>query len=129
MSVAFQKGLPKKQIAPHILLGILVICLIIPAGVIVLTGISASTLVTLLYFFACGSFIVIGLNHSLMAHPEMLIGALLFAFAFMIYPLREMFFVENPLLPVIGTFVSAGFSLMVIGWLSTSIPAKTVKNN
>lgn len=124
MSIAFQKGLPKKQIAPHILLGLLVICLIIPIGVIVITGISASTLITLLYFFACGSMIVIGLNHSLIAHLKILIGTLLFALTFMIYPLREMFFIDNPVLPVIGTFVSAGFSLMVIGWLSICVPEK-----
>ncbi|MFA4849723.1 MAG: hypothetical protein WC626_08350 [Methanoregula sp.] len=125
MSVAFQKGLPKKQIAPHILLGLLVICLIIPLEVIVINGISASTLITLLYFFACGSMIVIGLNHSLLAYPKILIGTLLFALTFMIYPLRELFFISNPVLPVIGTFVSAGFSLMVIGWLSIFESTKT----
>ncbi len=69
MSIAFQKGLPKKQVAPHILLGLLIVCLLIPVGVIITTGISLASLVTLLYFFACGSFIIIGLNHSLTAYP------------------------------------------------------------
>jgi len=117
MSIAFQKGLPKKQVAPHILLGILAVSLLVPAGVIVLAGASASSLVTFLYFFACGSLVVIGLNHSLKEHPKILIGTLLFALTFMIYPLREMFFIANPVLPVIGTFVSAGFALIVLGLL------------
>jgi hypothetical protein len=117
MSIALQKGLPKKQVAPHILLGILAVSLLVPAGVIVLAGASASSLVTFLYFFACGSLVVIGLNHSLKEHPKILIGTLLFALTFMIYPLREMFFIANPVLPVIGTFVSAGFALIVLGLL------------
>lgn len=118
LSVAFQKGLPQKPIAPPIFLGILAICLLIPAGVIVMTGLSASSLVTLLYFFACGSLVVIGLNHSLREYPKILIGTLLFALTFMIYPLREMFFIANPFLPVIGTFVSAGFALITLGMLA-----------
>ncbi|MFA4825042.1 MAG: hypothetical protein WC593_07765 [Methanoregula sp.] len=126
LSMAFQKGFPRKQIAPHILLGILVISLIIPLGVLATQGISAPALVTLLYFFACGSLIITGLNHSLKEYPNILIGMLLFALTFMIYPLREMFFISNPILPVIGTFVAAGFSLIVIGLLSISIPAKIV---
>jgi hypothetical protein len=128
MSIAFQKGLPKKQLAPHILLGLLVLFLIIPVGIIIIAGISASSLVTLLYFFACGSLIIIGLNHTLIAYPKILIGTLLFAFTFMIYPLREMFFLENPVFAVIGTFVSAGFSLIAIGWLSISEPANASEN-
>lgn len=128
MSIAFQKGLPKKQQAPHILLGLLILFLIIPVGVIIIAGFSASSLVTLLYFFACGSLIIIGLNHSLKAYPEILIGTVLFAFTFMIYPLREMFFLENPVLPVIGTFVSAAFSLISIGWLSIGEPTNTSDN-
>jgi len=126
LSIAFQKGFPRKQIAPHILLGILIITLVIPFGVLVTQGISAPGLVTLLYFFACGSIIITGLNHSLMEYPKILIGMLLFALTFMIYPLREMFFISNSILPVIGTFVSAGFSLIVIGLLSISPEAKTL---
>ncbi|PKL58873.1 MAG: hypothetical protein CVV34_00665, partial [Methanomicrobiales archaeon HGW-Methanomicrobiales-5] len=86
---------------------------------------SAPALVTLLYFFACSSLIITGLNHSLREYPKILAGLLLFAITFMIYPLREMFFVANPVLPVIGTFVAAGFSLIVIGLFSESIPVKT----
>ncbi len=125
LSMAFQKGFPRKQIAPHILLGILILSLVIPAGVLVTTGFSAAALVTLLYFFACGSLVIIGLNHSLREHPKILVGTLLFALTFMIYPLREMFLIENPVLPVIGTFVAAGFSLIVIGLISNYILATT----
>jgi len=124
LSMAIQKGFPRKQIAPHILLGILILSLVIPVGVLVTTGISAAGLVTLLYFFACGSLVITGLNHSLREHPKILVGTLLFVLTFMIYPLREMFLIANPVLPVIGTFVAAGFSLIVIGLLSINAPAK-----
>ncbi|PKL68073.1 MAG: hypothetical protein CVV30_12075 [Methanomicrobiales archaeon HGW-Methanomicrobiales-1] len=125
LSIAIQKGFPRKQIAPHILLGILILSLAIPVGVLVTTGISAAALVTLLYFFACGSLVITGLNHSLSEHPKILAGILLFVIAFLIYPLREMFLIANPVLPVIGTFVAAGFSLIVIGLVSNSTPATT----
>ncbi len=124
LSRAFRSGLPRKQVPGYLLVAILAVCLIIPAGVMVITGINASSIITLAYFFACGSFLVMGLNHSLPAYREILAGALLFAIAFMIYPLRELFFADNPVLPVIGTFVSAGLSLIVIGWLSIRTTAK-----
>ena len=123
LSMAIQKGFPRKQIAPHILLGILILSLVIPVGVLVTTGISAAGLVTLLYFFACGSLVITGLNHSLREYPKILAGTLLFVLTFLIYPLREMFLIANPVLPVIGTFVAAGFSLIVIGMLSARSPA------
>jgi hypothetical protein len=121
LGIAFQKGLPKKPVAPHILLGVLVLCLLIPLGIILTAGVSASSLVTLLYFFACGSLLVIGLNHAPAEHKAVMAGTLLFAIAFMIYPLREMFFVTNPALAVIGTFVSGGFALITIGLLTLEI--------
>jgi hypothetical protein len=125
LSVAIQKGFPRKQIAPHILLVILVISLVIPLGVLVTNGFSAPALVTLLYFLACGSLVITGLNHSLREYPKILAGTFLFAITFMIYPLREMFLIANPVLPVIGTFVAAGFSLIVIGLFSENTPVKT----
>jgi hypothetical protein len=124
LSRAFRSGLPRNQVPHYLLLLILAICLIMPVGVMIVAGINASTIITLAYFFACGSFLVMGLNHSLPAYPEILAGALLFALTFMIYPIRELFLVQNPVLPVIGTFVSAGFALMVIGWLSIRSTAK-----
>ena len=118
LAVAFKKGLPKTKVAPQIQSGILAVCLIIPAMVIVSAGLNASTVITLAYFLACGAFLMVGLQHSLASYRNLLIGSVLFAVTFMIYPLREMLFVQNPVLSIIGTFVSAGFSLMVIGWLS-----------
>ncbi|MDD1693125.1 MAG: hypothetical protein LUQ71_00215 [Methanoregula sp.] len=122
LSVAFRKGLPQKQVVPHILLLVLAISLIIPLGVIVTQGISVPSLVTLLYFVTCGSLIVVALNRSSREYPHILTGVLLFAIAFMVYPLREMFFITNPVLNVIGTLVFAGFSLIVIGMFAVSVP-------
>jgi hypothetical protein len=47
-----------------------------------------------------------------------LAGTLLFALAFMAYPIRETFFNGNPYLSILGAFVAAGFSLIVLGFLS-----------
>ena len=43
----------------------------------------------------------------------------------MVYPLREMFFITNPVLNVIGVMVFAGFSLIVIGTLAGMEPANS----
>jgi hypothetical protein len=118
LAIAFRNGFPKAEVSQQLISGILAFCLIIPAAVMVTAGLNTATIVTFAYFFACGAFLIIGLKHSLAKNRYLLIGSVLFAIAFMIYPLREMFFADNPVLPVIGTFVTAGFALMVIGWLS-----------
>ena len=118
LAIALRNGFPKANVPSQLLSGLLAVCLIIPAVVMVIAGINAATLITLAYFFACGAFLMIGLKHSMAKNRNLLIGSILFALTFMIYPLREMFFADNPILPVIGTFVTAGFALMVIGWLS-----------
>jgi hypothetical protein len=121
LAIAFRQGLPPKPVATPVPVRIPVICLLIPVGVIAVTGISLSSLVTLLYFIACGTLIVTGLVHAPKDDRNVPVGAFLFAFAFMIYPLREMFFITNPALFVIGTFVSAGFALIAIGLLTRDI--------
>jgi hypothetical protein len=83
-------------VAPYILPGILVLFLIIPAGVIITAGISVSSLGTLLYFFACGTLVVIGLNHLFMEYKIVLAGTLLFALMFVIYPPAGDVLYHNP---------------------------------
>ena len=78
---------------------------------------------TFLYFIACGSLILIGLIHSLSDYPAILAGTLLFAIAFMVYPVRETFFLVNPYLNLIGVFVIAGFALIALGL----VPAVSTK--
>jgi hypothetical protein len=116
LMVAYQKGLEKRPCASlHSQIGILILILLIPAGIVIARGISLVTLVTFLYFFACGSLIITALCRGLSGQPFIFAGTLLFAIAFMIYPVREMFFPDNPFLSVIGTLVSAGFALMILG--------------
>jgi len=115
LMVAYQNGLAKKPCAPHILTGILALSLIIPVGIILTQGFTVQTLVTFLYFFACGSLIITAFSRGISNQPLLLAGTVLFAVAFMIYPIREMFFPANPLLSVIGTFVTAGLALIVLG--------------
>ncbi|MCK9580295.1 MAG: hypothetical protein M0Q92_07570 [Methanoregula sp.] len=128
LAESFRTGFPEKKVPLYLPWGIIAICFIIPAGIIVLTGVSASTFVTLLYFLACGTFLAMGIQHSRTGNPALMAGSILFALAFMIYPVREMFFIQNPVLPVIGTFVAAGFSLMVLGWFLPGKPAAAPKN-
>ncbi|MFA4877518.1 MAG: hypothetical protein WC586_08895 [Methanoregula sp.] len=116
LMIAYQNNLPKKPFNPRILFGILIFSLITPAGVILYTGLTMPALVTFLYFFACGSLIIMALSRGLADRPYLLAGTVLFAVAFMIYPVRELIFPANSLLSVIGTFVTAGLALMVIGF-------------
>ena len=55
----------------------------------------------------------------------MLVGTILFAIAFMVYPIRETFFLVNPYLNLIGVFVIAGFSLIVLGLVPATRMVKT----
>ncbi|MCX6697019.1 MAG: hypothetical protein NTV84_05560, partial [Methanoregula sp.] len=98
--------------------GILAFTLIVPLAILITRGISLPTLMTSLYFFACGSLLIIGLIHSLGEYPLILTGTLLFSIAFMIYPIRETFFLTNPYLNVIGVFVFSGLSLIVLGLIT-----------
>jgi hypothetical protein len=120
LGIAYQHAFPRRQVKPHILLGILALILVTPIAVIATSGVTSQTLVTLLYFFGCASLIVTGLNHSLRSYPLILAGTLLFAIAFMIYPIRETFFLTSSFLNIIGTFVVIGFSLIVIGFIAAN---------
>jgi hypothetical protein len=125
LAFALWKGAPSRQVGLRTLSAIFVIVLIIPLGVLATQGAGVPGLVTLLYFISCGSLILAALHRSPGENPHLLAGTLLFALAFMAYPLREMFFMENPLLNVIGVLVFAGFALIVIGMLAVMAPEKT----
>jgi uncharacterized membrane protein YeaQ/YmgE (transglycosylase-associated protein family) len=117
LAIAIRKGFPEKPAPAWLFPAVIVLSLIIPAGVIVTQGVGIAAVVTLLYFLACGLLAATGISRSIEGFPVLLSGTLLFALAFMIYPLREMFFIQNPMLAVIGTFVFGGFALLVIGLL------------
>jgi hypothetical protein len=72
---------------------------------------------TILYFIACGIFLGECIRYPGIRNTALFAGSLLFALAFMVYPLREMFFIQSPFLNIIGTMVSAGFALIVMGWM------------
>jgi hypothetical protein len=118
LAVAYRKGFPAGDPASYLPIGIVAASLIIPAAVIVTAGINLPTLVTLLYFLACGIFLAACIRYPGIRNTTLVAGSVLFALAFMIYPLREMFFVQIAFLNIIGTLVSAGFALIVLGWLS-----------
>jgi hypothetical protein len=118
LGIAYQHAFPRRQMPPRILLGILATILLIPVAIIAVNGVTSQTLVTLLYFFGCASLIVTGLNHSLQRYPLVLAGTLLFAIAFMIYPIRETFFLTSTFLNILGIFVVLGFSMIVIGFIA-----------
>jgi len=118
LAVAFRKGFPGQDSSPYLPAGIMIASLVVPAGVIATAGAGLPALFTLLYFLACGIFLAAAVRYPGIRHTGLAIGSLLFALAFMVYPLREMFFVQVPFLSIIGTLVSAGFALIVTGWLS-----------
>ncbi|MGD0535677.1 MAG: hypothetical protein ABR999_09615 [Methanoregula sp.] len=120
LSSAYNRIYPRKQVRGLILLAVLFLMLVVPLAILATGGITRQALMILLYFFACGSLIITGLNHSLPDHPMALAGTLLFALAFMVYPIRETFFAGNPYLSIIGAFVAAGFSLIVLSILTSA---------
>jgi hypothetical protein len=120
LSSAYNRIYPRKQVRGLVLLAVLLLMLVVPLAILSMEGITRQGLIILLYFFACGSLIITGLNHGLTDHPMTLTGTLLFALAFMAYPIRETFFTGNPYLSIIGAFVAAGLSLIVLGFLSSA---------
>ena len=116
LASAFQVALPRTRVNPKISLGILVLLLITPIAIFLAMGITASTLMTFLYFFFAAALIIIGLSHSLREHPFLFSGTLLYCIAFMVYPLREVLFPGIAWLNIIGPVVIASFSLTVIGF-------------
>lgn len=120
MGYALWKGLPGKKISIPALSALLVACLIVPAWIVMVSGISMAALATLGYFLSCGLLIAGGLDLSPGRQPLVMTGAFLLALAFLIYPLREMYMVSSPVLSVIGPVVCAGFSLIVLGLFSAS---------
>ncbi|MGA2162016.1 MAG: hypothetical protein ABSG28_07480 [Methanoregula sp.] len=118
LSSAYNHIYPRKRVRGLILLAVFFLMLVVPLAILAMGGITRQALMILLYFFACGSLIITGLNHALTEHPMALAGTLLFALAFMAYPIRETFFNGNPYLSILGAFVAAGFSLIVLGFLS-----------
>jgi len=125
LSIAYQHAFPQKQVSGKILLSVLAVAIIVPVAIILTNGINPRTAITFLYFFACGSLIITGLIRSLREYPLILAGTLLFAIAFMIYPIRETFFLANPYLNLIGVMVFAGFSLIVLGLISVNQKTST----
>ncbi len=121
MASAYNRIYPRKQGRGRILLTILVLVLLVPLAILMTSGFTDKALTILLFFFACGSLIITGVNHSVPDYLLDLAGMVLFALAFMLYPIRETFFAGNPYLSVIGTFVSAGLALIVLGALK-SVP-------
>ncbi|MFA5331247.1 MAG: hypothetical protein WC342_02605 [Methanoregula sp.] len=117
LTSAYGRLYPRMPFSGQVILGILVFSLVVPLAIIFSTGASGPALMTLLYFFACGTLVITALNHGVIRRPAALVGTLLFAIAFMAYPVREMFFSANQYLTILGLFVAAGFSLIVIGFL------------
>jgi hypothetical protein len=117
LAMAFRKGFVETDVSLLIPLAVIAACLIIPAWVIMTAGIGMPGFVTLLYFLSCGILIAAGIRYPGIQHAELFTGSFLLALAFMIYPLREMFFIQSAFSNIIGTMVSAGFALIVMGWM------------
>jgi len=117
LSSAYKRIYPRKQVNGPALLGLLVLVLVVPLAILATQGITDQSLMILLYFFACGLLLITAFNYSFTGHPAALAGTILFALAFMAYPLREAFFATNSLLAILGPCVAAGLSFIVLGLL------------
>lgn len=121
LAVAFRKGFPEKDANPVLRKAVMAACIIMGFAVVLIPGtkfpLETAALATILYFIACGIFLGECIHYPGIQNAALFTGSLLFALAFMVYPLREMFFVQSAFLNIIGTMVSAGFALIVLGWL------------
>jgi hypothetical protein len=122
---ALRRGFATKPMTRYLSLCIIAAAIIIAVTVIGIAGLSPATLVTLIYFSACGVLLTTALDYVPKEAPMVLWGVAIFALTFMIYPLRELFLITNTILPVIGTFVVIGFSLIVLGLLGVCVPKNT----
>ena len=126
LAVAFRKGFPGEDATPVLRKGVMAACIIMGFAVVLIPGtkfpLETPAMTAMLYFFACGIFLGECIHYPGIRNTALFAGSLLFALAFMIYPLREMLFVQSAFLNIIGTMVSAGFALIVLGWLP-AIPA------
>ncbi len=119
-------GLPGEKPARAIIATILVLSLSVPALMLTTAGFSLPAgIVTYGYFAVSGLLIAGGLSIRSGERRLLAIGTTLLGFSFMIYPLREIYLVENPILSVIGPFVCVGFSLIVLGLLPVCEGTKT----
>jgi len=121
LAVAFRKGFPGEDATPTLRKAVMAVCIIVGFAVVLMSGtlipFETPAIATILYFIACGIFLGECIHYPGMQNTALFTGSLLFALAFMIYPLREIFFIQSGFLNIIGTMVSAGFSLIVLGWL------------
>lgn len=126
LAVAFRKGFPEKDTTPILRKAVMAACIIMGFAIVLIPGtkfpLETPAMAAMLYFLACGIFLEECIRFPGIRNAALFAGSLLFALAFMIYPLREMFFVQSAFLNIIGTMVSAGFALIVLGWLP-AIPA------
>jgi len=123
IAVALWTGLSQERSSPLTRLAILVVSLVVPGWMIVTAGFSLPAFFTLLYFVASGLLIAGGLDITKGENPLLMPGTILLGISFMIYPLREIYLVADPIMAVIGPLVSAGFALILLGLLPFSEPA------
>jgi hypothetical protein len=122
LAVAYRKGFPGEDATPVLRKAVMAACLIMGFAIVLIPGtrfpLETPAMATILYFIACGIFLGECVRYPGIRNTALFTGSLLFALAFMVYPLREMLFVQIAFLNIIGTLVSAGFALIVLGWLS-----------
>lgn len=117
-------GLLGGKPALAIIITILVLSLSVPALMLFTAGFGlTAAIVTYFYFATCGLLIAGGLHVKKGERPLLIGGTILLGLSFMIYPLREIYLAQDPLLLVIGPIVCVGFSLLMLGLLPSCKPA------
>ena len=124
IAFALWTGLTGQKPAPVTIIAILVLSLAVQVGMVLISGFSLpAALATFFYFVSCGFLIAGGLDITNSSRPLMVAGTILLGIPHMIYPLREIYLANDPILLVIGPVICAGFSLIVLGLLQSCGPA------
>lgn len=118
---------PGERYATAIVITILVLSLSVPALMVLTAGFSLpAAAVTYCYFAVSGLLIAGGMIRAKGKVVLLELGVILLGLAFMVYPLREIYLVQDPLFLAIGTMVCAGFSFLVLAFLPSGEPAAKV---
>jgi hypothetical protein len=118
LAYAFWIGRPQTKPSPVTIIAILFISIGVPAIMILTTGAGLSAaLATFVYFATCGFLIAGSLKMTNGIRLFLISGAVFLGLSHMLYPLREIYLVTNPVFSIIGTIICIGFALVLLGLL------------
>lgn len=124
LAVALWTGQQREKPSPVIITAIVLLSLCVLAAMLLVAGAGlTAALATFVYFVSCGFLIAGGLEFRQGSFLPLVTGVFFLGIAHMIYPIREIYLVANPVFSVVGTIICIGFALVLLGLLPLSEPA------